>query len=155
MLNRLVGLGIVLAAIYALIVYAPNFLRLRVGPAYDDIEGLDATRGLDVMARVPIDTLALGDAVAFKLWRKDTEEPDVFLGWAAAFPGDEVGIERGRILVNGRAPACGAAIQAPSRPPAVVPAGHVFVVSSRHRFDSTVYGPIPQAALLGRLRELP
>lgn len=154
-IKRIVSYAITIGVVYALIVIAPTFSRMRVATMYDDIENFDATKGLNAEAKPPISRFNPGDGIVFKLWQPTGEDPDVFLGWAAGFPGDEVEVRGGKILVNGKPVPRGADINAPSTPPVTVPANHIFVTSSRHRFDSIGFGPIPQAAILGRVRDLP
>ena len=154
-IRRIISYAITLAVITALVVYAPTFARYRVGALYEDIENFDSTKGLNSEANPLISRFMPGDGVVFRLWQPTTENPDTYLGWAVGFPGDEIRIQDGKILVNGKVAPRGADVSLPPAGPLIVPANHLFVTSSRHMYDSIAFGPLPQAALLGRVKDLP
>jgi hypothetical protein len=144
-----------LGVITALVIYAPTFASLRVGTMYEDIDGFDPTKSLNAEANPALERFMPGDGIVFRLWQPTTDNPDAFLGWVVGFPGDEIRVQGGKILVNGKSASRGADVDLPAAGPLIVPAHHVFVTSSRHMYDSIAFGPIPQAAILGRVKDLP
>lgn len=111
-----------------------------------------------------------GDLVLYQPLGDAAKEHDVLLGRVAAFPGEEVDIKDGRLLING-APMDGAAwletpiadlkagAQTSEKTPAgkskaSVPAGHVFILSDypehNEALDSRLMGAIPESHLTGK-----
>ena len=58
-------------------------------------------------------------------------------------------------VLNGKPASRGSDTRQPDAGPLRVPANHVFVLSDNHQLDSLAAGPIPAAALRGRLGSLP
>jgi signal peptidase I len=84
------------------------------------------------------------------------EAGELMLKRVAATGGDEVGIEDGVLVVNGRAVAepyvRRSEVDGSYFGPVRVPAGHVFVLSDNRAgsVDSRTFGPVPERQLAGR-----
>jgi len=152
-IRQLLSYLVTLAAIIALVTIVPRCARLRVTPDYNDIEKINVDESLNADTGVTLTHLAIGDAIAFQVG--DKTDGGISLGWVAAMPGDDVSISNKSLMVNGSKVAHGDPLTVPDRAAVMVPLGHFFVVSDRHQFDSVVYGPLPAAALRGKLRNLP
>ena len=152
-LRQLISYLVTLGVIIALVTIVPRFKRLHVDPEYNDIEHLEAEKGLNADLGYPFARLEAGDAIAYG--RAGGESGEVLsVGWIAGIPGDAVAIRGGKVIARGK-PAPGEAVNQPDRAEVMVPAGHVFVVSSRHQFDSLANGFIPASAIRGKLGSLP
>ena len=147
-LKTLISYGITLMVIIALVTIVPRFARQRVHPDYSDISHLDVQRSLNTDKGFAFDRLVKGDAIVYRLGDQDTHA--VCIGWVAAVAGEEVALSGGKVIGGGKL-APGDALDQPDRAPIQIPAGHVFVTSSRHRLDSLAYGPIPAAAYRGKI----
>lgn len=152
-IRQLLSYAITIGVIVALVVIVPRFARLRVAEGYNDIEKLEPEHSLNADSGIAFGALAIGDPIAYRLGGEDGKE--VCVGWIAALPGDEVSIRDKAVMVNGKKSLGGAVEEAPPRAPVMIPAGHCYVVSSHHLFDSVAYGPIPAAAIHARLFSLP
>ncbi len=155
-LRQLVSYLVTLAVVIALVLIVPRFARLRVDPEYNDIANLDVDRSLNADTGFSFARLEPGDAVAYgrSAAAGEGSGESLCLGWIAGIPGDLVAIRGGKVIARGK-PAAGEPVDQPDRPEVMVPAGHVFVVSSRHQFDSVASGFIPAAAIRGKLGSLP
>jgi hypothetical protein len=147
-LRSLISYGITLGIIIALVTIVPRFSRQRVHPDYSDITNLAVDHSLSTDKGFAFSRLAKGDAIVYRLGNQETQA--VCIGWVAAVAGEEVAVVGGKLIAGGKA-APGEAIEQPDRAPILVPAGHVFVTSSRHQLDSLAYGPIPAAAYRGKI----
>ena len=147
-LRTLISYGITLAIIIALVTIVPRFARQRVHPDYNDIANLEVDRSLSTDKGFAFNRLAKGDAIIYRIGDQDTNA--VCIGWVAAVAGEEVAIVGGKVIGGGKT-APGDVVDQPDRAPIRIPAGHVFVTSSRHQLDSLAYGPIPAAAYRGKI----
>lgn len=155
-IRQLISYALTLGAIIALVTIVPRCARLRVTPEYNDIDKLNVDESLNADTGVTLSGLAIGDAIAFQLGEtKGDHDGGLSLGWVVALPGDEVSIQSKSVMVNGTKVAHGDPVTVPDRGPTMIPAGHCFVISDRHQFDSVAFGPLPAAALRGKLRNLP
>ena len=155
-LRQLINYAVSLAVIIALVTIVPRFVRLGVDPGYTDIENLEVGRSYNADRGFSFNGLSGGDAIAYRIG--GTEINGLCLGWVGGVPGDIVSIANGKILVNGKQAAKGGIMQgrvSRDRGPVPVPAGHVFVLTSFHQFDSLAYGFIPASAIAGKLGALP
>jgi hypothetical protein len=150
-------------AIYALLLalvlgcawMVPRFFTTVAIPAgYVEIDGLQELSSKRIDKTAKIGDYGRGQGVCYRLGSDASE--DARFAWVAGVPGDEIAMRDGKLLVNGDV-----FKQAPADPllpnggPAVVPAGHLFVVTNTHESDSFRNGPIPAAALHGRIAEFP
>jgi hypothetical protein len=154
-IRQLISYGLTLAAIIALVTVVPRCSRLRVEPEYNDIDKLNIDESITADSGASLASLAIGDAIAFRLGDQAGGTGQLCLGWIAALPGDEVAISDQAVFVNGSKTTHGDLLTLPDRAPTMIPAGHCFVVSDHHQFDSLAYGPLPAAAICGKLRSLP
>jgi len=152
-IRQLISYALTLGAIIALVTIVPRCARLRVTPEFNDIDKLNVDESLNADTGVKLSGLAIGDAIAFQV--ADKGDGGLALGWVAAMPGDEVSIQGKSVMVNGAKVAHGEQVTVPDRGPTMIPVGHCFVISDRHQFDSIAFGPLPAAALRGKLRNLP
>jgi len=96
-----------------------------------------------------------GDIVVFRTLDQANEEEDL-VKRVVAVPGDTVEIRQGIALVNGVVETTRGIITSPYDPtyvsPAVVPAGHVFVLGDNRpiALDSRGLGPVPMSSIKGR-----
>lgn len=155
-LRQLVSYLITLGVIIALVLIVPRFARLRVDPGYNDIANLDVDQSLNADTGFAFARLEPGDAIAYGRSGASGEGGGeaLCLGWIAGVPGDTVAIRGGKVIARGKA-AQGDPVDQPDRAEVMVPAGHVFVVSSHHQYDSVASGFIPAAAIRGKLGTLP
>lgn len=152
-IRQLISYALTLGAIIALVTIVPRCARLRVTPEFSDIDKLNVDESLNADTGVTLSGLAIGDAIAFHVG--DQDGSGLALGWVVAMPGDDVAIQGKRVMVNGAQVAHGDPVPVPDRGPTMMPAGHCFVISDRHQFDSIAFGPLPAAAIRGKLRNLP
>lgn len=150
-IRQLLSFAITLGVIIALVTIVPRCARLRVTPEFNDIDKLNVDESLNADTGVKLSGLVIGDAIAFQVGT----QAGLSLGWVVALPGDEVSILGKSVMVNGTKVAHGDPVPVPDRGPTMMPAGHCFVISDRHQFDSIAYGPLPAAAIRGKLRNLP
>jgi hypothetical protein len=145
-------LAVMAVVVVAAAAWLPRWLnRVQIPEDYDDMSELQ-----------PFTTCWLapgpyihGSLVAF---RHGPGERDIGFGRVAAVAGEVVELRAGKLLVAGAAASGWTQPGAASGPgpdlgPAVVPAGHLFVISARHRQDSTVHGMISLASVHGQVRE--
>ena len=154
-IRQLLSYAITLGVIIALVTIVPRCARLRVTPEFNDIDKLNVDESLNADTGVKLSGLVIGDAIAFQVGTGGEHEAGLSLGWVVALPGDEVSIIGKSVMVNGTKVAHGDPVPVPDRGPTMMPAGHCFVISDRHQFDSIAYGPLPAAAIRGKLRNLP
>ena len=162
-IRQLLSYAITLGVIIALVTIVPQCARLRVTPEFNDIDKINVDESLNADTGVKLSGLVIGDAIAFQIGTQagtqagsgGEHEAGLSLGWVVALPGDEVSILGKSVMVNGTKVAHGEPVPVPDRGPTMVPAGHCFVISDRHQFDSIAYGPLPAAAIRGKLRNLP
>ncbi len=154
-IRQFISYGLTLGAIIALVTIIPRCSRLRVTPEFTDIDKLNVDESLNADNGARLSSCAIGDAIAFQMGNSAGGAGELSLGWIAAMPGDEVAIRDKAVFVNGSKTAHGDAVSLPDRAPTMVPAGHCFVISDHHQFDSLAYGPLPASALRGKLRNLP
>ncbi len=149
------GIAALIAAVWAFVVYVVPFTRrVSVPQDYTDLEGLKPYESYGLEVGVPPEALRPGDGICYRLGQ-DADKQACF-GWIVAKPGDRVSVVGGALKVNGNDAAVKNPIaNQPDSGPLQVPAGHVYVVSSYHRLDSVAFGPLPEAAIRGRLSELP
>ena len=133
-------------------VWLPGWLtRVQVPGGYDDLPSL--TPFEDYWLRPG--PYAPGHLIVYRF---GPAAGDLGFARVAAVAGDLLELRAGKLLVGGTAcPGWNAAAALAYPPvglgPVVVPAGHLFVLSDKHRDDSTVHGLIGAAAVLGRIRE--
>lgn len=146
---RLVVMAIVVCAAAA---YLPGWLtRVQVPDEYDDLAELTPFESYWLRPG----PYAPGHLVAYRFGPKDG---DIGFATVAAVAGDTLELRAGKLLVSGTASpewnaAANLAFPAVDLGPVVVPVGHLFVLSRKHRDDSTVNGMLGSAAVLGRIRE--
>ncbi|MBA3685433.1 MAG: S26 family signal peptidase [Planctomycetes bacterium] len=147
--------ALLLALILGCAWMVPRFFTTVAIPAgYVEIDGLQelASKRIDKTAK--IGNYARGQGVCYRLGSDSSAEAR--FAYVAALPGDQIAVRDGKLVVNGtvfaRAPADHLLSTAG---PTVVPAGHLFVVTNTHESDSFRQGPIPAAALYGRIEEFP
>ncbi len=153
LIKTVLGYGLLLIALWAGVTYLPRFLNTAVVPTnYDDVEGLKDTESYWLDAQVSPAAYAAGDALAFNF---GTDKEQTRFAWVAATPGQQVAIVNGKLIVDGQPAGKGTKLPRPNQGPIIVPEHHLYVVSDNHRFDSLSAGPIPMAAVLGRIGALP
>ncbi|MCX8039037.1 MAG: S26 family signal peptidase [Planctomycetota bacterium] len=151
LIRTLIGFAVFVVAVVFAATWLPAWLnRVQVPVDYDDLQGLEGGKGL--WLEPP--PYRAGDVLAYRL---GPGPDDVGFGVVVALPGDSVRLSEGRLLVNGEAVRPWSPYQ-PLRGlaelgPLTVPAGHWFVVSTRHQRDSLAHGPIGAERVLGKVRE--
>jgi signal peptidase I len=148
-------LGIYAAVIIALswgIAQIPRCSRAVANHDYRDVTAVPAFEGRWYDGTVTIEQLRRDDLIVFT---RGTEQSVRYLfAYVGGLPGDQVEVRDGNLLINGRSVERGAlGKQNPDRLPFIVPAGHVYILSDAHIHDSIAHGPLPRAALLGRVTE--
>jgi hypothetical protein len=142
------------AAFWGTIAVVKALSRVQVPSGYSDVDNLEEYASYRVDRNVGIRQLRAGDPISYRLGKAHDHE--VYFGWVAGVPGDDVAIAKGEVTVNGKAVGHGDKLaSAPDCGPLRVPANHVFVVSDHHDSDSLACGPIPAVAIHGRLGSLP
>lgn len=147
-----VRFAILTIIVCALATWLPGWLTcLPVPETYDDLSALTPNRTYWLRPG----PFAPGQIVAF---RHGPLPADVGFARIAAVGGDTIELRGGKLLITGQEyqgwnAAANAAFPSTDLGPVVVPADHLFVLSDRHRHDSTVHGMIGMAAVLGRIRE--
>ncbi|MBA2480901.1 MAG: hypothetical protein H0V44_09575, partial [Planctomycetes bacterium] len=101
-----------------------------------------------------ISQLQIGDAVCYRVAVGESAQSNGF-GFVAALPGDTVSLAKGMLQVNGAPSKYSGPTNLADSGPLMVPQNHVYVVTSTHLTDSVVKGPLPAAALRGRIAEFP
>jgi len=138
-----------IAVVWGVLWLTPQCTRVHAATDFDDVDGIEMGKTWSLDKRATPALLKTGDAVC---WRLGTDaELQVQLGWVAGVPGDRIAVVKGEVTVNGKAVAHGYKIEDVELPTVVVPADHVYVVSSGHKYDSVAYGPLPAVAIRGRL----
>ena len=154
-LKQLITYGVLVVVLWVGMYFVPGFFNVATTAAdFRDIKGLDKIETYRLTAVRSLDALTPGQPLCWRLGTK--QEVQTCLGWVAARPGERVQVVDHIIQVNGEPlgsdmPKANIAHAGPL----VVPAGHVFVVSNMHRYDSFAYGPIPAAAIRGTIAHLP
>lgn len=120
--------------------------RVQVPADFEDMSGIEAFSG-HWLAPGP---WRAGDLVAYRTGeRKD----DIGFGVVVALGGDRLRVSEGRLLVNGQAAGAmsGAFPGTTEAGPLTIPDGHLYVVSTHHRYDSLALGTIAPDQVLGRV----
>jgi len=151
-ISSIITYGMLVAIIWAGMYYLPRIRSVVVPLDYGDINGLEASKSYWLDGGARVNTMKDGEGIAFNF---TTDAEQARFGWVAGRPGQSIEVNGGKLLVDGRPAAKGGDISGADLGPLVVPAGHVWLVSSGHRHDSFRYGPIPQSAILGSVGDLP
>jgi len=156
-LKQMAIYAILIAAIWAAVVYLPRFRTLVVPAGNTEITGTEELKSYPLDITVTVPRLRLDDVVTYRLG--DETSDIVRLAWVAGLPGDRIAIDpAGKLLVNdkpsARSPvlysrAIGTAM--PACGPLTVPADHFFVINTEGTTDSLGHGPLPAIALRGRV----
>jgi hypothetical protein len=150
-MRTLIGLAVVAALTWGLLSWGPSLWgRAVVTSPYSDLEGIETGTSY---ALQPGAVLAPGDAVCYRLGTD--EKLHTCFAWVVGTEGARIEVKGGVLLVDGAASRLTPPSDHPDCGPLPVPTGHVFVVSKRHRLDSFAFGPIPLAAIRGRLTGFP
>ena len=152
-LKQLLGYALLVAIFWGTVVLVKKISRVQVPNGYADINGLTEYTSYRLDETVTLRQYRTGDPVCYRMGN-DSDRAVTF-AWIAGLPGDEVAIAQGILTVNGKPVGRGSETQSPNAGPLRVPANHVYVVSDNHQQDSVAAGPIPLAALRGRLGSLP
>ena len=156
-IKQLVIYAILIAALWAAIVFLPSFRRVAVPAGNSEIPNARELESYPLDTSVTLARLRQGDVVSYRLG----EEGDtvVHLAWVAGLPGDRVAVDAsGKLSVNDKpftqvetanARALGATL--PACGPLTVPADHLFLLNSEGQNDSLAHGPLPAIALRGRV----
>ncbi|MBN8526033.1 MAG: hypothetical protein J0M02_11920 [Planctomycetes bacterium] len=141
---------VTLLLVVAAVKLPEQLARAQVPAEFDDQSGLVPMTGV-WLAPPPF---AAGDVVAFRF---GDGPDDVGFGVVRALPGEQVRLVGGELLVddnevNGWKDA-GLYQGIHDVGPMTVPAGHLFVVSTNHRYDSLARGVIGPDQVLGKVRE--
>jgi hypothetical protein len=151
---------VMIALLWAGLHYLPYLARANVSSDYMDINVPDVDKypsySLDPM--VTIGQLAHDDVVMYRK-TAGSDAPGNLFGWVLALPGETVAIRDGHLLVNDQpvskiADLRGGGFQ-PDCGPILIPVGTVWLSTTMHRTDSMVMGPIPAAAIRGRVAKFP
>ncbi len=135
----------------------PLLSRASMAPDYSEIDVPDVEhyKTYSLEQNVPVRQLSQGQAVCYRLTKGESTNGNGF-GYVAAIPGDTVEIVGGQLLVNGSPyKRSGPLASHPDEGRLVVPENHVYVVTTAHSTDSVARGPMPAAALRGRIAEFP
>ncbi len=152
-LKQLLGYALLVAFFWGTVVVVKKLSRVQVPNGYNDINGLAEYTSYRVDETVTLRQYRAGDPVCYRMG-SDSDHAVTF-AWIAGLPGDEIAITQGVLTVNGKPAGRGSETRQPDAGPLRVPANHVFVLSDNHQQDSLAAGPIPAAALRGRLGSLP
>lgn len=152
-LKQLLTYAILAAVFWGTVVAVKKMSRVQVPSGYTDVNGLTEYTSYRVDETVTLRQYRSGDPVCYRLGANDDRA--INFAWIAGLPGDEIAIAKGTLTVNGAAFSRGIEIMQSDAGPLRVPANHVYVVSDNHQQDSLTAGPIPAAALRGRLGSLP
>lgn len=162
-INYLVLAGILVAIVVG-VRLAPRYGNSTVAPHdYRDMRDIPRYAQVTFDGTVGINEYRLGDKVVISLG--DDVTRTTYFAWVGGRPGDLVGMQERQVTVNGellndlvaehRSRDGGNIANFPgglhSVSPIVVPAGHLFVVSDGHRFDSAEHGLFPETMILGRV----
>ncbi len=153
LVRQLVVYAVLVAVLYAVVIAVRHFAHVQVPNSFSDIAGLEEFTSFSVDRTVTPAQLRVGDAVCYYIDNRDDHA--LCFGWIAGLSGDEIGVAQGAALVNGKSNAHGDHLDLPDLPGIRVPAHHVWVVSDRHASDSFAVGPLPVAAIYGRLAHMP
>lgn len=152
-LKQLLVYALLAAGLWAAITYLPRLQRVAPEVNYYDIDGMKPYEAGYFLEPVTPAQLKTGDAVCFALG--NSREKSALFGWIAGLPGQQVAIVKGKVEVDGKPAHPHTTLSLPDCGPFAVPAGHAFVVSSNHRYDSLANGPLPLTTIRGRIEELP
>lgn len=152
-LKQLLWYALIVGIFWGTVVVVKKISRVQVPSGYNDVNGLSEYTSYRIDETVTLRGYRTGDPVCYRLGN-DADRAVTF-AWIAGLPGDEIAIAQGVLTVNGKPAGRGAETQLPNAGPLRVPANHVYVVSDNHQQDSLAAGPIPTAALRGRLGALP
>lgn len=151
-LGSLVGTAVLLLILWAVAVNLPKFKRVMPGAGYSDMHRIakDETTGVD--GTVGLDRLRRGDVVAF--WPSADEDQGAAFAYVAGLPGETLKFSGGTLEIEGHPwDETNIPRELGDVPALPVPAGHVYLLSDEHRFDSTTLGPVPGAFLIGRVKD--
>jgi Signal peptidase, peptidase S26 len=151
--RQLVTYSLFLAFGFAAFLLISTWGSFSARPGYDDVNDIPEGKSYTVDQSVRINNLRPADAVCYKLG--SGEDDQVNFGWVAALPGDQLSIVNGNIHVNGKAIGRGGNVTINDCAAVTIPAHHVFIVSDLHQRDSLAVGPLPAAALIGRINKFP
>lgn len=158
LLKQILTYVVVIALLWAALTWIPRLTsRVRLGSDYVEITvpNIEEYPSYSLEAGLPFDALAIGDAVCYRTVDAEGGASEAY-GFIAARPGDTVAIAAGELLVNGKPDKrCGALSGRPDAGPLVIPAQHLYVVTTMHQTDSVARGPLAAADVRGRLKEFP
>jgi hypothetical protein len=150
-MRSLIGLAVVAVLTWGILAWGPSLWgRAVVTSAYNDMDGIEAGTSY---ALQPGASPAAGDVICYRVGPDERQQ--TCFAWVAGTEGMRIEVRAGVLLVDGAASPLKPPADVPDAGPLAVPSGHVFVVSQRHRLDSFAYGPIPLAAVRGRVAGFP
>jgi hypothetical protein len=151
-LKQLLTYAVILALIWAGLTYLPRLARVQLSVDYTDIDvpGVEEYKSYAIDRAVSVPNLRVGDVVCYRVNQGEDAQSNGF-GYVVGLPGDSIRVERGIVQVNGTASKFSGTTNLPNSGPLMIPMNHVYVVTSNHMTDSLAKGPLPAAALRGRL----
>jgi hypothetical protein len=152
-LRQLILYSILIASFWGGILLIKSFSSKSVPPGYSDVSGLPEFGSYSVDQTVRFQDYRAGDALCFRLGESD--DLAVNFAWVVGLPGDSIAVKSGQITVNGMPTERGSALSMNDCGPIQVPRDHVYVLSDKHQRDSIAQGPLPAAAIIGRIGSLP
>ena len=117
------------------------------GAKFNDFSPVKRYERMHLDTTVPIKDLGIEDVVCLILDPNDSAK--MALVGLLACQGDLVGVSGGKVVRNGTQLDMNAGGSAQELAAVPVPAEHVFVVSTRHQYDSFAFGPIPRGSIRG------
>jgi hypothetical protein len=158
LLKQLLTYAVLIGLLIAGSIWIPRLTsRVQVPPDYSEIVVPDIEHypSYAYEKLLSVDGLKAGDTVCYQVPNSEGVASNGF-AWVAAVPGDEVRLAKGQLMVNGKASTTsGMAMDRPDIGPLIIPANHVYVVTTTHRTDSLVRGPMPLGNLRGRVENFP
>lgn len=156
-IKQIVIYAILIAVLWAAIVFLPGFRRLTVPGGNTEITGAKELEDYPLDLTVTVARLRQGDVVSYRLG--DEGDTVVHLAWVAGLPGDRIAVDAsGKLSVNDKPftqvehlYARGLGAMLPACGPMIVPADHLYLLNSEGQNDSLGRGPLPAIALRGRV----
>ncbi len=138
--------------VWAAMVFLPKLARVSVPVGYTDMERMPEYKSYS-LDQTP-EQLNRGDLICFRLG-SDSDSQTNF-AYIAGLEGDQVALDAaGHLSVNGKEFEHGDKVPLPTVGTMTVPAGHLYVVSDAHQYDSVARGPLATYAVRGRLANAP
>ncbi|MBA3708032.1 MAG: hypothetical protein H0W83_04315 [Planctomycetes bacterium] len=155
-LKQLLTYAFLLALVWAGITYLPRLSRVQLSVDYSEINvpGVEEYKSYSLDRAATIPMLRHGDAVCYRIAKGDDAMANGF-GYVAGVPGDLVQITKGKVVVNGEVNRFSGDTLLAEVGPLIIPENHVYVVTTHHNTDSVARGPLPAAALRGRVGDFP